>query len=50
MELESGSMEIHWLFAFLYNTFGKWGEVFPFVILGGAMVIGGLQATIERFT
>ena len=50
MELEDGTLEIHWLFAFLYNTFGKWGVVLPFVGLCGVMVVGGLQAIIARFT
>ncbi len=49
MELDGGSMEIHWLFAFLYNTFGKWGVVLPFACLCGLMVVGGLHAIIERF-
>jgi len=49
MELEGSSMEIHWLFAFLYNTFGKWGVVLPFVGLCGVMIVGGLQAIVERF-
>ena len=51
MELEGGSMEIytHWFFAFLYNTFGKWGVVLPFAGLCGLMVVAGLHAIIERF-
>ena len=48
MELEGGSMEIHWFFAFLYNVFGKWGVVLPFIALCGVMVVGGLQQAIER--
>ena len=42
-EQSGGDRKMVWLFAILYNNFGKWAVVLPFLLIGIYFVFDGLK-------
>ena len=47
-EQEGDSRTMNVILLGLYDWFGKWGVVTPFVLLGGFFVVGGIRGLANR--
>ena len=48
LEQQGGERKLMWIFAILFNAFGKWGVMLPIMCLGLATSIAGLIKRIKR--